>query len=798
MAALLAFFAGVLAAQRFSALPDYLWLALAAAVMSLCAVRRHFVLAAALAGLLWAVLFAALRLSDALPRELEGRDMLLEGIVESLPQKRPDGLRFEFETLETVQPAEARVPRHIRLNWYRPAVAPKAGERWRLRVRLKRPHGYFNPGGWDYEQWLFAQNLRALGYVREDAENRPLAAATAWRTPQVWRENLRSRMADALAGHPMAGAIEALTMGADDDISREQWEVFKSTGTLHLIAISGAHISLVAGLVFWLARGAWARWGSLRVSPPKVAACAALAAAAFYSALAGFAIPTQRALVMIALVMPALIRQRNLGPARTLALALCAVGAYDPPAVLSPGFWLSFGAVALILAAMSERAPGRTPVPEETVAGPAARALRVWLGLARAGGKHLGELWKINWHIFLGLAPLTLFFFQRIAWLSPLANLLAAPLIGLLLTPWCLFGALSLSVYPPAGVWLLRAAADCLLAFWPVLEGFARAADSARYVDAVPVWLQSALTWRMSAPPGWTLAFALPGASLLLAPRGVPARWLGCVLLLPALTHRPPLPDVGDFRLTLLDVGQGLSGVVETRNHVLVFDAGARYPGGFDLGTAVVAPFLRERGVPRIDALIVSHGDNDHIGGAAALIAAFPVERAYSSVPRSLPLPGAQTCKAGQSWEWEGVGFEMLSPIVELGSDNDGSCVLKIASARGSALLTGDIESPAERILVERVPDKLRAEVLIAPHHGSNTSSTAEFLERVRPRYVLIPAGYRNRFHFPHPKTLARYARIGAQVFDTARSGALEYRPGAAPGEFRRAEGRYWNDPGEP
>jgi competence protein ComEC len=793
MAAILAFFVGVLAAHGFAALPSYPWLAVAAVAALLCGSRLRFAPAAFLAGLAWTLIFAAARLSDELPRALEGRDLLMDGVIEALPEKRADGMRFEFEVVEVLQPSPAHVPRHIRLNWHRPLLAPSAGERWRLRVRLKRPHGYFNPGGSDQEQWLFAQNLRAVGYVREDAENRRLAEAVAWRAPQAWRQGLRARMAEVLAGHPMAGAIEALVMGADDEISREQWEVFKSTGTLHLIAISGAHISLVAGLVFWLAQRAWARWGSLRISPPKIAALAALTAAAGYSALAGFAIPTQRALLMIALVMPALIRQRNLRPARTLALALFAVSAYDPPAVLSPGFWLSFVAVALIVSALSERQPApHRPTPEELEnARPAARALA---GLARAARTEALELWKINWHIFLGLAPLTLFFFQRISWISPLANLLAAPLIGLLLTPWCLLGALLLTFHPPAGGFLLRAAADLLQAFWPVLDSFARFADASLRPEATPTGLQPLLAWRAPAPPWWTLIFALPGAFLLLAPKGMPARWLGWVLLLPALTVHPPKPAEGDFRLTLLDVGQGLASVAETRNHILVFDAGARYPGGFSLGEAVVAPFLRERGAEKIDALIVSHGDNDHIGGAFALIERFRIDAAYSSVPQQLPWPGAQACRAGQSWEWDGVRFEMLSPIVHLGSDNDGSCVLKIASAKGSALLTGDIESLAERILVERAPEKLQAEVLIAPHHGSNTSSTAEFLERVRPRYVLIPAGYRNRFRFPHPKALARYAAIGAQVFDTAKAGAIEYRPGAAPSEWRGVNGKYWND----
>lgn len=762
--ALLAFVCGGIAVQTLPELPSPMLLtglAVAAPILFLC---RRSLACALLLGFAWASAFALLRLHDELPRNLEGRDIIVEGTIASLPEPNERGVRFEFDVGRIVSPEGGRAPGHLRLTWYDTDRTLRAGEHWRLTVRLKRPHGMLNPGGMDYELWLFSRNIRALGYVRESPGNALLRPANPW-LPGAWRQTLSDRIHAALADSPFDGVIQALVMGAEDAITPSQWEVLRRTGTAHLIAISGSHISLVALLAYGIAAGAAALLQVMRWPPPALAASTAVAAAAGYSALTGFAIPTRRALIMIAIAMGGIVAQRHLRPAHTLALALAAVVLLDPLSVTSPGFWLSFLAVGFILYLLTGR-------------------------LHRAGLVR-GLAWT-NWATSLGLAPVLLFFFGQVSLASPLANLFAVPVLGLAITPLALFGALVLLVWPAVGKVLMGFTETLVAWTWKALE----------WLSALS-WAQ----WQHAAPPFPTALLAALGAAVLMIPRGIPGRWLGLFLLLPAATHAPARPPEGGYRLTVLDVGQALASVVETHAHTLVFDTGARLSDSFDMGTAVLEPYLRSRGISAVDTLVVSHGDNDHIGGAAALLQRFPVAAALSSVPDKLSHPGAKTCQAGQSWKWDGVRFEMLWPPVPggvegigaAGKDNDTSCVLKISAAQGSALLTGDIERGAESGLVTRYGAGLASTVLVAPHHGSKTSSSPEFLSEVRPSTVLVSAGYRNRWGFPSPQVMERYRRFGIRVFDTASGGALTVLPGADGSgpeliPYRLSHRRYWHD----
>ncbi|MGZ8218476.1 DNA internalization-related competence protein ComEC/Rec2 [Methylomagnum sp.] len=753
----LGFVAGALLIQQLTELPG---LGLCAALSLACAVSlrwRWLGVAAFGFGLLWATGYAAIRLRDALPTMTERQIAVIEGTVLSIPDAMERGARFDFAIDAVLEPAAAQIPKRVRLNWYDVTAAPKAGERWRLRVSLRRPHGMLNPGGFDYEQWLFAQGIRAVGYVRKSPDNRRLEGGGAdVLSRRVWRQAVYDQLSETLAGSPVAGLVKALTMGHEDDITPEQWDVLRKTGTAHLVAVSGSHIGLIAGFVFFLTRRAVAWLGVLRWSPPLIAALAGLAAAWLYSALADFTIPTQRAMLMVGVAMGAVILQRNLNPPHILATALLAVTLYDPLAVLSPGFWLSFGAVALMAFVLS----GRT-------------------GRTGAGW----SLVRINWATALGLAPVLLLFFRQVSLVSPLANLLAVPVLGTLLIPVCLVGALLLPVIQFLGAGLLHLAEIVLVQIWPALE----------WLAALPL-----AQWTHAEPPFWTIPLAMAGTLLLLAPRGIPARWLGLVLLVPAATVEPEPLSLGVFRLTLLDVGQGLASVVETRSRTLVFDTGAQFSPRFDMGGAVIEPFLRQRGLGRIDALVVSHGDNDHSGGANTLLRRFPVEMLYTSVPTRLAEFPAVLCGIGQRWTWDGVDFEMLGPIQASEKDNDNSCVLRVGGGEHTALLTGDIERMAENLLVEKYGEALRSEVLVVPHHGSKTSSTREFLAAVNPRLALMPAGYLNRFGFPHREVLDRYAAIGAKVLNTASAGAIAVVMGRAgglrAGEYRREQRRYWHE----
>ena len=742
--------AGIISAQQFTSLPGISIIVMAGLVALLLGWFRLGVPAAYLFGLVWALGFGWLRLHDGLSAEMERRDVLVEGTVMALPAKFDEGLRFIFRADAVLEPQGAKLPHLLRVSWYDKNVQVKSGEHWRMRVRLKRPHGFLNAGGMDYEFWMFSQGIGANGYVREDAKNQKLTNASPL-SPQGLRQSLFDLLTETLAGRDMAGIVIALVMGTENAISQEQWEVLRRTGTAHLVAISGSHISLISGLVFLLVRLACSQLAIMRHPPQSIAAAAAFIAAFLYSALADFAIPTQRALVMIFVVMAAVIIQRNVRPLPTLGLALLAVGLYDPTAVLAAGFWLSYGAVALIMLVIAGRL----------------RPAGWWT-----------DLCKINWATSLGLAPLLLIFFQQVSLVSPLANLLAVPTIGFVMTPVCLAGALLLGLVPPIGEFVLRWSATLLEWIWWCLQK----------LSDLP-WAQ----WQHPAPPLWTLPFALTGAVLLLAPKGIPARWLGLVLLVPALTVFPQPPDEGHFRLTLLDVGQALSLVVQTHRHTLVFDTGAKFGQNFDAGEAVVEPFLRQQGLNAIDMLVVSHGDNDHIGGAGSILRDFAVGQILSSVPEMLTRP-TEPCHSGQSWEWDGVRFDILSPFGTLGNGNNNSCVLRVSSPQGSALLTGDIERSAERLLVEQDGEALKTDILIAPHHGSKTSSSQDFLDVVKPAYVFIPVGYLNRYHFPSPEVLKRYQEIHAKVMDSANSGSIIVEPGVFPPEsYRQTHGKYWN-----
>jgi competence protein ComEC len=386
----------------------------------------------------------------------------------------------------------------------------------------------------------------------------------------------------------------------------------------------------------------------------------------------------------------------------------------------------------------------------------------------------------LQWAIALGMLPLTLALFQRASLVAPVANMLAVPVFDLAAVPLTLAGVVALAVLPETfAQWPLAAAAGLLQLLWPVLDWLA----AREYAQ----WLAP------SASP-WALFCALVGAGWLLAPRGVPARWVGIVWWAPLLSSTPAAPAMNEAWLSLLDVGQGLAAVVRTQNHVLVYDTGPRFGRSFDTGDTVVVPYLRAQGVRRIDTLIISHGDNDHIGGTGSVLRAMPVQKTLSSVPWLLA--DASACEAGQSWEWDGVEFTVLGPPPGAhGRRNDASCVLRVASRYGTVLLPGDIEARAERELLARAPEKLAADILVAPHHGSLTSSSCAFLATVRPRYVLFPVGNRNRHQHPHARVRARYELVGARQYDSPAAGALEARLGARGIEidaYRERARRYW------
>ncbi|MET0964143.1 MAG: DNA internalization-related competence protein ComEC/Rec2 [Noviherbaspirillum sp.] len=735
----------------------------------------------ALLGFLWAALFAQHYLARELPRELEGRDLVVTGVIDSLPYRFERGLRFNFavEQAAGLEGAPLRLPPRLALSWYaEPRAAPppalQPGERWQLQLRLKRPHGNANPGGFDYEAWLLGQNLRATGSVRGDAApgsaNRRLAAFVPGFTAVVERCRgwLRERIGQALRGQPYAGVIIALVIGDQRDIGQADWKIFTRAGIGHLVSISGLHITMVAGLVAALAQALWRRsfYASLQLPlllpAQKAAALAGIAAALVYVLLAGFGVPAQRTLYMITVVGMALWSGRIASVPHVLCAALGAVLLLDPWAVLWPGFWLSFSAVAVILMVSVGRAD--------------ARARGRWQALATAG--------RTQYAVTVGLVPLTLLLFGQISLVSPLANAVAIPLVSLAVTPLALAG----SVAPaPLSGWLLHAAHWLMQQLTGLLE----------WLSALPL-----AVWSAPMPAWWMFVLALLGMLWLLAPRGWPARWLGLVLWLPLLLNAPDFPERG-FRVMAFDVGQGNPLLVETARHRLLYDTGPAFTPEADSGNRVILPYLRSRGIATLDALVVSHSDADHAGGALSVLDEVAVGWVASSLEQGHAIVGAarehRRCLAGQGWTWDGVLFEMLHPASAMyGSEkwkpNARSCTLKVSAGGMSMLLAGDIEASQEAMLVEAMPERLAATVLLAPHHGSGTSSTPPFLNAVAPGIAVFQVGYRNRYRHPKKEVEERYAERGIVRLRSDLDGAvsLDFADGVAVQRYRVAHRRYW------
>jgi competence protein ComEC len=714
----------------------------------------------------WAGLLATLRLADALPGTVEGRDIEIVGVIASLPQNFDNGRRFDFD----VEQATVTVPQRISLAWYRgwhvqedddlhllPAVA--AGERWHLTVRLKRPHGSLNPHGFDFEAWLLEQDVRATGYVRASAGNRRLDALVA--RPEYLVERLRQIVRDrferVLGDAPYAGVLVALAIGDQRSISTDLWQVYARTGVTHLLSVSGLHVTMVAGVAAWLVGWGWRRFPSLLLRMPaqKVEAATGFLAALAYCLLAGFAVPAQRTLYMLATVALALWAGRTTVASRVLATALLVVLLIDPWAVLSAGFWLSFGAVGLLF----------------------------FVGIGRLGEGHWLAAWgRAQWAVTIGMVPAVLALFQQFSLVSPLANAVAIPLVSLLVTPLALLGALPLG---DSLLWLAHWLTELLMFFLDRL--------------AASDWAM----WQQHAPPCWTTILGSVGVAWLLMPKGFPARWVGLTMLLPLALIPVPRPALGEARVQVLDVGQGLAVHVQTATHDLLYDAGPAFSADASSGNRIIVPYFRAIGVRRLDAFVISHKDKDHEGGAEAVLDEVPTGLLLTSLPAdhelaAQPVPHRR-CVDGDSWAWDGVRFRILHPLAEdyqtAKKSNDVSCVLQVATASGSILMTGDIEARNESALLQRHGSDLVSDVLVPPHHGSHSSSTTAFIAAVGAQYIVFSAGYRNRFGHPAREVVTRYRDTGAELHRTDAEGAvgIDLREGRIDiASERRTRGRYW------
>ncbi len=717
--------------------------------------RSGLLLACLLWGLAWHLVWAGGRLDRQIDPGLEGVDMQVSGIVHSLPRRYDDYQQFLFRITESRFDFH---PRRILLNHYG-AESIEAGRAYRFEVRLNRPRGMANPGVFDYEAWLFQRGVAARGYVRGGVEKlpeqrgAPLVALRAAIREGILRQN---------PAPATRGIILALVLGDSSGLSDAQWELFQRTGTNHLFVISGLHIGLVCLLAWGLTLALARRCTPLLLLAPaqKIALLPALAAAGGYAAISGFGLPAQRALVMAAVLMfTALFNQRQAVSLRFL-LAMAVVLSLNPLGFLGMGFWLSFLAVGALL--LTQR-----PVQaNQGLGGWLRRSLKPQLAVALA--------------LF---APL-LFWTGQASLLGPLVNLAAIPLVGLVIVPLCLMATCCL-LFSETVAELLFALAQWLLR--GLLAGLESAAELGANLTLVTP----------SASDAPSLALTALACLLLLLPRGFPARRIAVILLLPLLfaPDRKGREDL--LRLHVLDVGQGLAVLVETRRHALLYDTGASFSPDASMGDRIVLPVLDALAVRRLDAVVISHADDDHSGGFAAIAAAMPMDRVYSSFDLPASPVAPWPCRDYVNWRWDGVEFRFLHPAAPRDTDNNNSCVLQIRAGDFRVLLPGDIEAGVERELAAGYRRELRSDVLLAAHHGSNTSSSWPFLKMTDPDYIVFAAGYRNAFGHPAARVIERASFFTSHLLNTSELGmtSLVLPADGNPvrmASFRRDHPRYW------
>lgn len=761
-----------------------------------------------------AILMLSVTLLELSARQLRvsevGVDTRIVVQVTSVPQRDARRLRFDAEVIECRSCTRPLGPRRLQLSWYGATARLHAGERWLLSVRLKPMVGLRNPGGFDRVQWAIANDIHARGYVRNDPPAERLSAANAFDSAAV-RGALANRLTALDSANESLALVQALTLGIRHDVDSAVWDILRQTGTAHLLAISGLHITLLAGWAYVATRALAglllnriqrpaSRLGEL--DPRSIALLASLLVALVYAVLAGFGLPAQRAVIMLAVWVLASLRFRALGASGGLCLALLAVLLHNPLSVLGVGFWLSFGTVATLF--YLHHGHQRAALTQRTDESDRPFFQRLWQ-------KCRGLPAVFGTHVLLGLLllPVTAWFFQSGSLVAPLANLLAVPWVGVVVVPLSFVTLLMSLVWP----WL---AEICLLL----------AQGSIEWLLATLDWLVNHLSGAMTLamPSAMVTLLCFFGLLLMLSPRGLGLRWLGLPMLAPALVfnlHQSPLRG---FETHVLDVGQGLAVLVFSEQQTLLFDTGGKVSSELSMFEAVVMPFLLSKGRRHIDTLVVSHGDEDHSFGVSDVLERFPDIRLISSAPLpdtrwlpDYPAPssgdhpghGAEACQAGMQWHDGDTVFSMLHPATDdAGSKNDRSCVLLIHHGAGRVLLTGDIEASAEAMIAHRLQSlsttrndgepALSVNLMVVPHHGSRTSSTLRFLAAVRPEQVVFPAGYGNRYGFPHVDVQSRYLALGVTPFTTGTEGAVSFSFGRSgvdqpPSSWWHSHRRFWH-----
>ena len=699
----------------------------------------------------WTVLAASSTLETRLRASDDGRDWQVSGWVDAIPMTQPGRSVFSLRVdLGHVELGGQR----LRLSWYDPPAPIAPGARLELTVRLRHPRGLLNPGGFDYERWLFLERYAATGYVRDShAEPTQHVAPAAGLLRLRWR--LAERIREQVDHREAAAVMTALTLGERSELSEDLWDVLRRTGTSHLIAISGLHISLISGLCLLAASALARRLPATAAWDLEIAVTAAIIVGGAYAALAGFALPTRRASIMVAFAALVILSRRRIGSLNGLAIAAISVLALDPLATLSASFWMSFAAVGVLLVCH---------VPRQLALAPM-RRLRIRRAVS------------LQCRLTLALMPLTAAFFGGVSLLAVPVNLIAIPLFCLALIPASLLAVVAFALVPALTVPVELVGLACGL----VVAALTRAAQlPGALIEVQPVG-PLALVLAVVA-----VAFALPWHRS----RGRVVLWAG---LLPLFFPRTPTIAHGQLDVALLDVGHGLAIVLTTREHRMVYDAGPLFRSGFNAGAEIVVPALARDAGRGLDRILLSHGDSDHSGGALALLRAYPDSELVTGP--DVDFDGVRRCLAGERWQWDGVVFEILHPTPDFAArGNDSSCVLRVETATQSMLITGDIEARGEQALLRHAG--LDVDVLVVPHHGSATSSSAALVARTTPALALVSAAFGNQWGFPVPEVRQRWQAAGAELYITGESGAIRLRLGGAAPVLaleRELKRRYWH-----
>ncbi len=780
---------GIFSVGLWPALPKPAWLVLPLIVGFLLFVLEFKRLAWLSWGMFYGSCWGLYTLSYQLPEEQNPSEFLLRGEVIGLPSNEGNRTRFNFQvTSGSSQNLASDIDlrlKKLRLNWYYSPVKLEPGQVWQLKVKLRKPRGTVNPGGFDYQAWLIRQGVSATGYVRK-GENRLLSNQNTFLSSfNTFFDRYRFVIREAILKLPISEApkslIIALTIGDRSEVTPELWDSLALSGVVHLMVISGLHVGLVA-YFFYLFGAGLARLlisVGLFITARYWGSWCALLASIVYAGLAGFSLPTQRALVMISVAILAVLLDRKISRGLGFTMALCGVAIIDPLAFISAGFWLSFGAVACLLWLI-----------------PIFRIEKGWDWC-----RSLKQYSQVQWLVFLVLLIPLILNQLSIAWVSPLVNLLAIPWVSLVIVPLCLIGTVLLPVNSAWAVHIWSFAGWQLDYFIDFINLFSDH-NSFSILNSLPRYLPLPHTASISL----VLVFV---SFLVLLPKGIPGKFLSLPLIAGLLTvlffgtgnYLPPL------KITVLDVGQGLSVVVQTNGitgkHTLVYDTGPAYSSGFNMGDAVVIPYLRYWGKTKLNTLVISHADNDHVGGFTSLIEKFPASEVFlgekiqaeGTLSEDMPL---NFCRSGHAWEWDDVVFEFLHPRREVEEEgNNRSCVLQITYEDQIILLPGDIESDAERRLQHQMKFAQPVTLLVAPHHGSKTSSSAGFVNALEPEHVVFSTGYKHHFGHPAKIVVQRYEYKGATLWNTAEQGAIEFswdeRGSLSVTNERRESKGYWH-----